>query len=97
MPDIRPISILREKKVLDQVSKSKEPLFITKNGSAYLVILSPDFYDEIINKMNHYRMGLEKERELQDLLLKVNKSRDSIKEGKFYSEQEFDRTMETIL
>ena len=97
MPNIQPISILREKKALDQVSKSKEPLFITKNGSSYLVILSPDFYDKIIEEKNHYKLALERERELQDLVLKSNQSRDSIKEGRFYSEEEFDRMMETIL
>jgi PHD/YefM family antitoxin component YafN of YafNO toxin-antitoxin module len=97
MPNIQPISILREKKTLDQISESKEPLFITKNGSAYLVILSPDFYDEIIKEMNHYKLALERERELRDLALKVNKSRDSIKAGKSYSEEEFDRMMETIV
>jgi len=35
-----------------------------------------------------------RERELRDLALKVNKSRDSIKEGKVYSEEEFDRKLE---
>jgi PHD/YefM family antitoxin component YafN of YafNO toxin-antitoxin module len=97
MPNIQPISILREKKVLDQVSQGKEPLFITKNGNAYLVILSPNFYDEITKELNHYKSALEREKELHDLALKVNKSRDSIKAGKSYSEEEFDRMMETIL
>ena len=97
MSNIQPISILREKKVLDQISQSKEPLFITKNGSSYLVILSPDSYDEIIKEMNDYKLALERERELHDLALKVNKSRDSIMAGKSYSEEEFDRMMETIL
>ena len=97
MPNIQPISILREKKVLDQINQSKEPLFVTKNGSAYLVILSPDFYDEIIKELNHYKLALQRERELHDLALKVNQSRDSIKAGKSYSEEEFDRKMEDIL
>jgi len=97
MPNIQPISILREKKVLDQISQSKEPLFITKNGSAYLVILSPDFYDKIIEEKNHCKLALERERELRDLALKVNQSRDSIKAGKSFSEEEFDRMMEKVL
>jgi hypothetical protein len=35
-----------------------------------------------------------RERELRDLALKVKKSRDSINEGKFYSEEEFYRKLE---
>lgn len=97
MPNIQPISILREKKVLDQISQSKEPLFVTKNGSAYLVILSPDFYDEIFKELNHYKLALQREREWHDLAVKVSQSRESITAGKSYSEEEFDRMMETIL
>ena len=91
MPNIRPMNILREKKILDQISQSKEPFFVTKNGNAYLVILSPDFYSEIIKELNHYKLAFEREKELRDLELKVSKSKDSIKEGKCYSEEEFDR------
>lgn len=61
------------------------------------MILSPDFYDEITKELNHYKTALEREKELYDLALKVKKSRDSIKAGKSYSEEEFDRKMETIL
>ena len=97
MPKIQPLSSLREKEVLDQISESKEPLFITKNGSAYLVILSPNFYDEITKELNYYKSALEREKELHDLASKVNKSRSSIKAGKSYTEEEVDRMMETIL
>lgn len=61
------------------------------------MILSSDFYDELIKQLNHYKMALQRDRELHDLALKVNKSRDSIKEGKCCTEEEFDRMMETIL
>lgn len=94
MPNIQPISILREKNVLDQISQSTEPLFITKNGSAYLVILSPESYDKIIKELNHYKQALQQERELHDLAFKVNQSRESIKAGKFYHEEEFDQMLE---
>ena len=68
--------------MLDQISESKELLFITKKGSAYLMILSPNFYNEITKELNNYESALERESELHDLASKVNKSRGSIKGGK---------------
>jgi len=38
--------------------------------------------------------SLLRERELSDLALKVKKSRDSIKSGKFYAEEELDRMID---
>jgi len=61
------------------------------------VILSPDYFDEILQERDHYRLAFERERELHDLALKVNKSRDSIKAGKSYSEEEFDLMMEMAM
>jgi PHD/YefM family antitoxin component YafN of YafNO toxin-antitoxin module len=97
MPNIRPMNILREKKILDQISQSKEPFFVTKNGNAYLVILSPDYFDEILQERDHYRLAFERERELHELAMKVKKSRVAVEQGESYSEQEFDRMLETIL
>jgi len=57
-------------------------------------MLSPDFYDEIIKEMNHYKLALQRESEFHDLALKVNQSREWTKAAKFYSEEEFDRIME---
>ncbi len=96
MPDIQSISALRQKDTLDKISYSKEPLYVTKNGKAYLVLLSPAFYDDIIKERDHYKKAFEKEKELSELVLKIGKSRKSIKEGKSYSEEDFDRMMDNI-
>ncbi|MBC8182823.1 type II toxin-antitoxin system Phd/YefM family antitoxin [candidate division KSB1 bacterium] len=97
MPNIQPISILREKETLDKVNRTKEPLFITKNGTAYLVLLSPDSYDEMIHERDQYKKAFEREKEIRELAHKIDRSRKNIKDGKYYSEEEFDKIMENIL
>jgi prevent-host-death family protein len=47
MPDIRPISDLRNKvnEISDFCKASREPVFITRNGSGDMVIMSVDMYE----------------------------------------------------
>jgi prevent-host-death family protein len=47
MPDIRPISDLRNKanEISDFCKASREPVFITRNGSGDMVIMSIDMYE----------------------------------------------------
>jgi len=97
MPDIESISILRQADRLDKVSKSKTPLFVTKNGKAYLVVLSPESYEEIVKEREHYKRAFEKEREIRELVARVEKSRQNLTNGDFYSEEEFDRMMDKLL
>lgn len=97
MPKIEPISILRERETLDRLSQDKEPLFVTKNGSSYLVILSPDSYDEIIKERDHYKKAFEREQEINKLIQKVKASCSQIEKGESYSEEEFDKILESIL
>lgn len=97
MADIQSISVLRQKEILNKVNQTKEPLYVTKNGKAYLVLLSPDLYEEIIQERDLYKQAFEKDREMDELVLKVKKSRMSIEEGQCYSEEEFDKIMDSIL
>ncbi len=47
MPDIRPISDLRNKAndISDFCKTSREPVFITRNGTGDMVIMSIDMYE----------------------------------------------------
>lgn len=48
MPDIRPISDLRNHfaEITKDVQSSKEPVFLTKNGVGALVVMSMESYEE---------------------------------------------------
>ena len=41
MAAIESISVLRHAETLDKVHQSNKPLYVTKNGKASLVVLSP--------------------------------------------------------
>ncbi len=97
MAKIEPISILRHSAFLDKISQSNEPVYVTKNGKAYLVILSPRQFEEIIQERDHFKQAFEKEREMQALIEKIKRSRENIDEGNVYTEEAFDRMMDDIL
>ena len=48
MPNIRPISDLRNHfaEITKEAQASKEPIFLTKNGSAAIVVMGIDAYEE---------------------------------------------------
>lgn len=49
MPQIRPITDLRNTNEISEICHSKrEPVFITKNGYGDMVIMSMETYDQII-------------------------------------------------
>ena len=56
MPIIKPISDLRNKanKISDLVHKSKEPVFITKNGEGDMVVMSLAQYGQLQMKLDLY-------------------------------------------
>ena len=56
MPIIKPISDLRNKasEISTLVHKSKEPVFITKNGAGDMVVMSLVQYGEIQMKLDLY-------------------------------------------
>lgn len=56
MPIIRPISDLRDTgKISELCYKNHEPVFITKNGSGHLVVMSMDTYEKQMGLLDVYR------------------------------------------
>ncbi len=56
IPKIVPIAVLRDsKKTLEMCSKEKEPIIITRNGYAELVIMKVDKYFEMAEELNLLR------------------------------------------
>ena len=96
MANIKPVSILRDKEVLDEVSTSGEPLYVTKNGESYLIVMSPGTYEEIVQERDHYKKSLEREKELKSLMSKVDRSRGNIESGESYSEADMDQLIDGI-
>jgi prevent-host-death family protein len=69
MPIIRPISDLRNNftTISEIVHSDKEPVFLTKNGIGDLVVMSLDYYDQQLDKLELYQ--------------KLNEARELIKNG----------------
>jgi len=56
MPQIIPIKDLKNTaEVSDMCHKSREPIYITKNGYGDMVIMSIEEYEEVLNEINMYR------------------------------------------
>ncbi len=56
MPTIRPIADLRDTgKISELCYRKSEPVFITKNGSGHLVVMSMDTYDRQMGLLDVYR------------------------------------------
>jgi PHD/YefM family antitoxin component YafN of YafNO toxin-antitoxin module len=96
MANIKPVSILRDKEILDEVSTSGEPLYVTKNGESYLIVMSPETYEEIVQERDHYKNALEREKELKSLMSKVDRSRKNIESSEIYSEADMDQMIDGI-
>ena len=77
--------------------QSNKQLYVNKNGKAYLVVLSPLLYAEMIKERDHYKQAFEREREMNELVEKVEKSCQNIAEGQCYSEEEYEKIMDKIL
>ena len=69
MPIIRPISDLRNNftSISEIVHSDNEPVFLTKNGIGDLVVMSLEYYDQQLAKLELYQ--------------KLNEARDEIKRG----------------
>jgi prevent-host-death family protein len=69
MPIIRPISDLRNNftTISEIVHSDKEPVFLTKNGIGDLVVMSLDYYDQQLARLELYQ--------------KLNEAHDLIKNG----------------
>ena len=69
MPIIRPISDLRNNftTISDIAHSDSEPVFLTKNGIGDLVVMSLEYYDQQLAKLELYQ--------------KLNEARNEIKKG----------------
>ncbi|MBN2008312.1 hypothetical protein JW960_03080 [candidate division KSB1 bacterium] len=97
MPNIQPLRVLREKSTLKKLSETDEPVFITKNGNPFLVVMTPGKFDEIVQERDHYKQALEREKEIYNLSMKVDRSRKNISNSETMSEAEFENWIETVL
>jgi len=67
MPQIRPIKDLRNTtEISDLCHKTKEPVFITKNGYGDLVVMSIDTYEKSLAKLELYQKLNEAEMEVKN-------------------------------
>lgn len=65
MPQIRPITDLRNTNEISEIChKSKEPVFITKNGYGDMVVMSIETYESQMALMEVYKKLSEAEAEL---------------------------------
>ena len=56
MPEIRPIADLRDTgKISELCHRKDEPVFITKNGTGHLVIMSMETYEKRLGLLDVYR------------------------------------------
>lgn len=56
MPQIIPIKDLKNtSEISDMCKKTKEPIYITKNGYGDMVIMSMDTYEETMKQLSMYR------------------------------------------
>ena len=69
MPIIRPISDLRNNfsSISDTVHSDDEPVFLTKNGIGDMVVMSLDYYEKQLARIELYQ--------------KLNEARDEIRNG----------------
>jgi len=67
MPQIRPITDLRNtNEISEMCHRSKEPIFITKNGYCDLVVMSMETYERQMALVEVYKKLSEAETELAD-------------------------------
>ena len=67
MPIIRPMADLRDTGKISELCYQKdEPVFITKNGTGHLVVMSMDTYERQIGLLDIYRKLSAAERQIED-------------------------------
>ena len=67
MPTIRPMADLRDTgKISELCYQKNEPVFITKNGSGHLVVMSMDTYEKQLGILDVYRKLGAAEKQLED-------------------------------
>jgi PHD/YefM family antitoxin component YafN of YafNO toxin-antitoxin module len=91
MPRIQPVQTLRDKSTLKKLSEMDEPIYITKNGNPYFVIMNTEKFDEIVREHDHYKHALEREKEIHDISAKIERSRKNVAAYEVMSEVEFEK------
>ncbi|SNV67463.1 type II toxin-antitoxin system Phd/YefM family antitoxin [Clostridium cochlearium] len=67
MPEIRPIKDLRNTTEISEIChKTKEPIFITKNGYGDLVVMSMETYERKLAKVDLYKKLAEAESQIEN-------------------------------
>lgn len=67
MPTIRPMADLRDTGKISELCYQKdEPIFITKNGSGHLVVMSMDTYEKRMGLLDVYRKLGDAEKQLAE-------------------------------
>lgn len=84
MPVIRPSSDLRNNynEISEICHKTKKPVYITKNGSGDLAVMSIESYELLADKEELYR--------------ELEKGVKSIREGKVFTAEEVHKALEKI-
>ena len=84
MPNIRPSSDLRNKynEISDYCHKYKKPVFLTRNGTGDLVVMTIDEYELLTAKEELYR--------------ELKKGFKSIEEGRCYTTEEVFKSLEEL-
>ncbi|WP_075109733.1 type II toxin-antitoxin system Phd/YefM family antitoxin [Bittarella massiliensis (ex Durand et al. 2017)] len=67
MPTIRPIADLRDTSKISELCHQKnEPVYITKNGSGHLVVMSMETYERQLGLLDVYRKLGAAEKQVED-------------------------------
>lgn len=67
MPIIRPMADLRDSgKISELCYQNNEPVFITKNGTGHLVVMSMDTYEKQMGLLDIYRKLGAAEKQLEE-------------------------------
>jgi len=84
MPAIRKSADLRNSyaEISDFCHKYKEPVFITRNGTGDLAVMSIETYDKIIGKQKLYKL--------------LEEGENDIKNGRFLTEEEMDKALDLM-
>lgn len=73
MPRIIPIKDLKNTSDISELChKSKEPIYVTKNGYGDMVIMSMEIYENVMEQLNIYR-----EIEISEQQIKEGKTKDA--------------------
>ncbi|MCH4891266.1 type II toxin-antitoxin system Phd/YefM family antitoxin [Acidaminobacter sp. JC074] len=84
MPKIKPITELRNTTEISEICHSDlEPVFITKNGYADMVVMSMETYDQLLEMNKVDNAIIESENDGNDVLIDARDAVDSLRRKHF--------------